>query len=83
MVDSDRLFYDDYKTAGEITRNLIHCKTGKRKRTLDYLIETYLLSKCDSLIGGDNGATQMAIILNGKYEHLKLYQNGYSANFTA
>lgn len=48
------------------------------KKTKSYIIETYLLSKCDAFIGGINGGTWMANLLNGgKYEHTLILDEGF------
>ncbi len=43
----------------------------------EYLIRTVLLSKCKALIGGNNGAAQFAILLNGgAYEYRYIFDLG-------
>ena len=47
------------------------------KRNEDYIIEIYLLSKCDSLFASKGGGATMAILFNDKkYEHCVIYENG-------
>lgn len=47
------------------------------KRNEDYIIEIYLLSKCDSLFAAKGGGAEMAILFNDKrYEHCVICENG-------
>lgn len=48
-----------------------------KKRTMDYLTEVYILSKCNSLFGSlSSGMTVAQILNNNKYEHTNICYNG-------
>ncbi|MCM1425523.1 MAG: hypothetical protein NC118_02855 [Eubacterium sp.] len=47
-------------------RRIENSKESESKRTKDYIIEIYLLSKCDSLIKAKGGGAQLACLLNNK-----------------
>lgn len=50
---------------------------SKREEVAEYLVEVYLLSKCDSLYSCIGGGAQFAYFLNGgKYKHLGVYNEG-------
>lgn len=49
----------------------------KRKKTVDYLTEVYILSCCDDLFGGlSSGMTVAQILNNCHYEHINIYNEG-------
>lgn len=82
FCDRERGNISSAKSATEIRYDVLHNQTVNRIKTnIEYIIETYLLAACDALIGGPNGAIEIACILKGKYEHMKLYYHGYSDNF--
>jgi len=48
-----------------------------QKKTEDYITETYILSRCDSLFTCIGSGVQFAYIVNGgKYEHIKVHNLG-------
>lgn len=50
---------------------------SKREEVEEYIVEVYLLSKCDSLYSCIGGGAEFAYFLNGgKYEHLDVYNEG-------
>ena len=52
-------------------------KFGEKESTLDYIKDTYLLTKTDSLITCGNSGSVMAIIMNGgRYEKVYFMNNG-------
>ena len=75
--------YSEFPSATEITRNKLHGSDNKIQQAETYITETYLLAKCDALISGDNGATEMACLIKGGYDNMILYYDGYSPNYTA
>lgn len=76
-----RTNYDEYMSSTEIKLDILHNHNqDKRRRAEDYLIEIYLLSRCDALISGDNGAANFACIMKGGYEHMILHSYGYAPN---
>jgi hypothetical protein len=82
--ERERTKMDKAMTATQIRFDVLHNKTtDKIKKAKEYIIETYLLAECDAFIGGSNGASEMACIIRGGYEHIKLYDYGYTGNFTS
>lgn len=52
-------------------------KQGIVENNIDYICETYLLAKCDSLLGGNCGCTRMAYFLNNnQYKHVEIIDKG-------
>lgn len=48
-----------------------------QKKNEDYIVETYLLSQCESLYACNGSGVQFAYIVNdGKYKNLKIYDEG-------
>ena len=81
-VSYPRTSYGEYMNSSEIKLDVLHNHNAdKRRRAEDYLIEIYLLSRCDALLSGDNGAAAFACIMKGGYEHMILHSYGYSPNF--
>lgn len=49
-----------------------------QKRTEDYIVECYVLSKCDSLYTDGGSGAEFAYITNrGKYKHFEIYKSGF------
>lgn len=83
-LERNRLRYEDLPDASEIRLNVLHDKEmDKSKNAREYLVEVYLLAKCDALISGDNGASEMACVIKGGYDHMILYDRGFTSSFTA
>lgn len=83
-AERDRVRYADLPDASEIRLNVLHNREAdKCKNARDYLVEVYLLAKCDALISGDNGASEMACVIRGGYDHMILYDRGFTPSFTA
>ena len=83
-AERERVRYANLMSSTQIRYNLLHnAEFDKRKSAIDYLIEVYLLTKCSSLISGACGASEMACVIRGGYEHMILYDKGYTPNFTA
>lgn len=50
---------------------------SKREQVAEYVVETYILSKCSAMFCGKSSASQMAYFLNGKkYEYIDIYDRG-------
>ena len=48
-----------------------------KEKTIEYIIETYLLAECDSLYSTVNGGAEFAYIINGgKYINFRTYNEG-------
>ncbi len=63
---------DDIK---ELNREYEGCTM--KERTIEYIVETYLLADCDSLYSTIGGGSQFAYIVNGgKYKNLEIYNEG-------
>lgn len=64
--------YDEYLASYKF-----YSENDAYKRGLDYWIVLNILAECDSLIGGKNGATNVAVMLNeGKYTNILLFDLG-------
>lgn len=51
---------------------------GKIQSGIDYIITTYLLASCDSLVASKNGGAAMAVVINGgKYENIWCIDKGF------
>ena len=49
----------------------------------EYILDTLLLSKCDALIGGINGGTNFAILLNdGSFSYIDLFYAGRGSDYS-
>lgn len=69
LLDIPRRFFCEY----ELSENDEPMNEGDAAK--EYLIETYLLSKCDCLLGGMAGNVRMALLLNNnKYEHVEIME---------
>lgn len=67
-------FKDDKPVEGSrVTENI----KDIRKTTEEYIVETYLLSRCNGLFSSLNTTSEFAFLLNGgKYEHCEFYDQG-------
>lgn len=69
LLDNPKRFLCEY----ELSENDEPLNNGDASKA--YLIETYLLSKCDCLLGGMAGNVRMALLLNNnKYEHVEIME---------
>ena len=69
--DKNNEITDGTKVAQEVFEN------GLVKNNIEYLCETYLLARCDSLLAGNCGCSRMAYFLNNnQYEHVEIIDKG-------
>lgn len=72
--------YKDFaERNGNVVTKVMLCerKNGKYLQNLEYLADTYILSRCDSLIAGMTSGSAAASVMNGgKYEHRIILMNG-------
>lgn len=71
-------YFENDKPVKEIDQCMIEYEDSTiRETTEDYMVETYLLSKCDCLYSCIGGGAEFAYFVNGgKYEHLEVYNEG-------
>ncbi len=71
-------FFENDRTVIPVEERLIEFQDyTTQKRTEDYIVETYLLSQCESLYACNGSGVQFAYIVNdGKYKNLKIYDEG-------
>lgn len=71
-------FFTDKDMIGDIkqvTRGLV--EQGIVKNNIDYICETYLLARCNSLLAGNCGCSRMAYFLNNnQYDHVEIINKG-------
>lgn len=81
VLTNKRKYYDkEYKKLGE-NALLFSVDLGREneqyRKGLEYLSSIFLLSKCNALIGGHCGGSDMAIYFNNcKYEYVHIYNCG-------
>lgn len=71
-------FFQGGKNVKDISERYIELQgVSVEERTKEYITETYLLAKCNSLYSCIGGAGKWAYFVNGgKYEHLEVYNEG-------
>lgn len=72
-------FINDIPVPGENIREIDKEYEGCtiREKTVEYIVETYLLASCDSLYSTIGGGAQFAYLVNGgKFKNLEFYDKG-------
>lgn len=70
-------FKNDVAIESPEERQIEYEGVGTKRKTEEYIVETYVLAQCNSLYANIGGGTEFAYFLNGgKYENIEIYNEG-------